>query len=485
MTAVARLQALVTRKLGLDLGGTRAVALESLLRRRTEATGLSVERWLAELEAARSGSEELRALARELTVGESSFFRHLDQLRGFAEGAVPEVLAARPGPLRVLSAGCASGEEPATLVMLLRDAPRMAGRELLVRAVDVNPAALERARRGRYSPWALRDTPSEVRGRWFSRDGRDFVLDPVIRDAITYEERNLVEDDSDLWAPGSFDVVFCRNVIMYFPAEVQRRVVERIARSLAPGGFLFLGHAETLRGLSHDFHLRHTHGAFHYQRRDGGPRPPVPPLPRPLPVDLSWVEAIHHASDRIQRLARPAVRTAPVPGPRAPMAELGRAIALLGEERHQEARQLLDSLPPEAARDPDALLIRAVLLTHGGGLAEAERACREILEVDELSAGAHYVMALCREGAGDRAGAAEHDEVAVYLDPAFAMPRLHLGLLARRAGDRETARRQLGEAALLLEREDTSRILLFGGGFGRESLLALCQAEIAACGSAP
>jgi chemotaxis protein methyltransferase CheR len=127
-------------------------------------------------------------------------------------------------------------------------------------------------------------------------------------------------------------------------------------------------------------------------------------------------------------------------------------------------------------------LLRAVLLTHGGDLVAAETLCREVLALDELSSGAHYLTALCREDAGDRPGALEHDRIAAYLDPTFAMPRLHLGLLARRAGDHAAARGELGEALSLLEREDPLRLLLYGGGFGRPGLLALCRAELRAEG---
>jgi len=108
-----------------------------------------------------------------------------------------------------------------------------------------------------------------------------------------------------------------------------------------------------------------------------------------------------------------------------------------------------------------------------------------LLMVDELNAGAHYVLALCRENSADRAGAAEHDRVAVYLDPTFAMPRLHLGLLARHAGDRDTARRELEQALLLLRSEDPSRLLLFGGGFNREALIVLCRSALRDCGGQP
>jgi chemotaxis protein methyltransferase CheR len=122
------------------------------------------------------------------------------------------------------------------------------------------------------------------------------------------------------------------------------------------------------------------------------------------------------------------------------------------------------------------------LLTHSGNLTAAENVSAQLLAQDELNTGAHYLLALCRESAGDRQGALDHDQAAIYLDPSFAMPRLHLGLMARRAGDWEGAQRELSQALLLLKREDASRLLLFGGGFGREALIGLCRAELDSAG---
>jgi chemotaxis protein methyltransferase CheR len=99
--------------------------------------------------------------------------------------------------------------------------------------------------------------------------------------------------------------------------------------------------------------------------------------------------------------------------------------------------------------------------------------------------GARYILALCREHAGDSAAAVEHNRVAAHIDGGFAMPHLHLGVLARRQGDVEQARDELSRAAALLEREDASRILLFGGGFTREALIDLCARELRACGEGP
>ena len=152
------------------------------------------------------------------------------------------------------------------------------------------------------------------------------------------------------------------------------------------------------------------------------------------------------------------------------------------QERFADALTLLSALPVESHKEPDALLLRAILLTNSGQLDEAEEACRRLLDLDDLNAGAHYVMALCREYAGDAASAVEHDKTAIYLDAGFAMPHLHLGLAARRAGDDVSARHELSQALVLLAREDASRLLLFGGGFSRDALLSLCRSELRAIG---
>jgi len=139
-------------------------------------------------------------------------------------------------------------------------------------------------------------------------------------------------------------------------------------------------------------------------------------------------------------------------------------------------------MPAVAAQNADTVLLRAALLTHCGQLDAAELACSDLLLLDGLSSGAHYLRSLCRERQGDTRAAIEHAQIACYLDPAFAMPHLHLGLIARRLGDRSTAQRELTQAALLLQREEASRLLLFGGGFSRAGLATLCESELARLG---
>jgi chemotaxis protein methyltransferase CheR len=373
--------------------------------------------------------------------------------------------------------------------------------------LDVNPAVLAKAAQARYSAWSLRATSEDAKRRYFRADGPDFVLAPAIQKMVTFEERNLVDEDPLFWQSLACDVVFCRNVLMYFTPDKARDVVRRIGGALLPGGFFFLGHAETLRGLTQEFHLCHTHDTFYYRRRDASEavvatatwvglsrEQAEDSLPAVVESTASWVDVIQRASERIATLAdgrsgspgqdapltTPAGQAAATAAPRA--WDLGLVLEALRQERFSDALELIRSLPPDSHEDPDALLLRAVLLTNNGRLDESEEVCSRLLAVDELNAGAHYLMALCREHAGDSTGAIEHGQTAIYLDAGFAMPHLHLGIMAKRSGDAATAQRELGQALILLGREDASRLLLFGGGFSRDTLLQLCRTELRAAG---
>jgi chemotaxis protein methyltransferase CheR len=219
--------------------------------------------------------------------------------------------------------------------------------------------------------------------------------------------------------------------------------------------------------------------------------------PAPATTDAAWIDAIRQASERIAALTSPAAkgpeqgREPPPPqGPlpaRSPAVNLPVADAreLMRQERFTAALAALGTVPLESETDTDVLLLRAVLLVSSGDAARAEEVCERVLAIDELSSEAHYVKALCREYAGDLAAAANQDHYAAYLDATFAMPRLHLGLMARRAGDLESARRELSRAVALLAAEDGPRILLLGGGFGREALIDLARAELRSCGGTP
>jgi chemotaxis protein methyltransferase CheR len=484
---VDRFRVLLTRRFGLALSGLRPAEIAAVLAERVDASARSPAAYLDDLAAGASGPE-LDALAAAVTVPETYFFRNPEQFRALAEVVVPDRMRVRATTRRLslLSMACATGEEAYSLAMAARNAIAEPGWAVDVLGVDLNPAALGVAARGRYPEWSLRAMPPLLRRRWLPPDGALVRVDDEVRRCVRFMAANLAADgDSPAgrWQlPGGYDVIFCRNVLMYLTPGHASSAVSRLVAALAPGGFLFLGHAETGYGRVAGLDLQHTHHAFYFRRPEASAVPvgsvpvgsvPVGAMPEPRAPVL--------ADRAVLPILQPAgvALVTPPAGPPPPVRD--RVLSLMRQERFDEALALHEE--SDATRDPDAGLLRGVLLAQCGRLDGADAECRRLLAGNGLDAGAHYLLAVCREAAGDRPAAEFHAHMAAYLDPSFAMPRLRLGLQARRRGDVHTAHHELGSALTLLAGEDHDRILLFGGGFTRAALIELCRRELRSCGN--
>ena len=431
--AAERVRAIVERELGLEIAD--GDALETAIQTRLAERRLSVARYADALDDPR----ELQALGQLLTVGETYFFRmraHLDVLRSFVA-----TTADRP-PL-VLSAGCSTGEEAYSVAVALRTAGHPDARVI---GIDLNQRSLDVARAATYSDWSLRSVAAADRDRWFERSGQRWTVRAEIRAMVQLRAGNLLDDGAV--PAGPFDAIFCRNVIMYFTRDAARSAIERLTASLRAGGLLFLGHAETLRGLSEAYAVQQSGDLFHYRHRHPS-SPPPPPVASHTTRATPWLE--------------PPPAPSPVVAPDV--------MALVADERFEDAL---------SAMGPEPSVLRAVTLLNLGRIRDAEDVCTELLAREEGGAEAHYVLGLAAESRGDRPGAIDRHRAVLYLEPDFALAHLQLGRLERREGDRDRARRDLRHALELLTHEKAARLALFGGGFDREGLIALGRAELAA-----
>jgi len=462
---VERFRELVAERLGLSLVRTDPDLLAAALNGRATAHHTTPRQYLRQL-AIGATRQELAALAEALTITETYFFRHAEQLSAVAEVVLPQRIRARAAEqrLRVLSLGCASGEEPYTLAMLALTAVPVPPWDVSVLGVDANPAALRKAAEARYSTWSLREVPAATQQRWFRQRGREVQVDDRVRRVVRFIEHNLTDEQHTIWHVDQYDVVFCRNVLMYLTPQVARSVVARTTKALAPGGYLFLGHTDTLGGAPTGLDVRHTHNAFYYQRTTTPQHHTPPPVPPP---------------------SRLTAEPAPEPATAGHSTAHRLADRLLREERFTEALAVIEALPAYPASDRDIALLHAVLLAQSGQTDRAMASCRRRLAVEGLDADAHYLLAMCHESDGDEASAERHHRFAAYLDPDFAMPRLRLGQLARRRGDHRTADAEFEWALGALRHERDDRVRYFGGGFGRHALIALCRTELQAAGAVP
>jgi chemotaxis protein methyltransferase CheR len=211
-----------------------------------------------------AGPQALDALVDSLLVHETYFFREAPPLKVLVEDVLAPAVAAGRRP-RVWCAACSTGEEPLTLAMMLADRGVLAGVELV--ASDLSPRALERARTGEHNLRSLRALPPGVDGRWLEvRDGRPYVK-PELVAAVDWRRVNLV-DEAAVAALGTFDVIICRNVLIYFKDDTARRVVESLTRALVPGGHLLVGTSESLMRFGTALACEERRGAFIYIKAD-------------------------------------------------------------------------------------------------------------------------------------------------------------------------------------------------------------------------
>lgn len=254
-TFVARL---VKEKSGLVLPGDKHYLVESRLSPVARDAGNSgLADFITRLR--RPEAMALReAVVEAMTTNESLFFRDKVPFEHFTGVMMPQLLAARASTrhLRIWSAAASTGQEPYSLAMCLQElGPRIAGWRIEILGTDISTQALDRAKAGRYSQFEIqRGLPQNLLAKHFTHrtdDTGDFwEISPAIRSMVTYRKFNLLEPFTAL---GRFDIVFCRNVLIYFDPKTKTEVLDRIARVLAPDGFMMLGAAETIVGLTDSF----------------------------------------------------------------------------------------------------------------------------------------------------------------------------------------------------------------------------------------
>jgi chemotaxis protein methyltransferase CheR len=315
------------------------------------------------------GVQEMEAVIAEIMIGETYFFRHREHFDALRDIVLPD-LAARSGPrrqLRIWCAGCADGAEPYSLAILLRREmghALPAGWEIPILGTDINRRFLASAAEGVFQTWSLRATPESVKQACFARHDNQWILAPEYRAGVSFLCHNLAEDAfPPHGSAGAFELIICRNVMIYFAPELMQRVVGAFHDCLAPGGWLLVGPSEPNMTHFASFRTVNAPGVTLYQRE----RSPAPALPA-----AQVYEAWH-----------------PAPPP--------------AEESASEALPLLQ----EGGQQPDSLNpVRhfhiALALEEAGDLREAEHAFRRAIYLDRRWAAPHYHLGVLLDGQGDR-----------------------------------------------------------------------------------
>ena len=413
--------------------------------------GESCARWLLSTPLTRHMNE---VLASHLSIGETYFFREKHSLEILGEQVLPQLLQSRchERRLRIWSAGCSTGEEAYTIAMLLDGLiTDLKDWNITILATDFNPKFLRKAAQGVYGEWSFRDAPSWLRGRYFTKngDGR-FEIIPRIRKMVAFSYLNFADDVYPSLSnnTSAMDIIFCRNVLMYFTAQRAKQVVGNFHRALVDGGWLIVSPVEASSALFSSFVPAEFPGAMLYRKAvNTGLQPLVGGYPAPSMLPAIPVEPA--------AAILPAFSSEVIP------------VANLSEvQSDQEPAHQADErgLPSRMARN----------CANQGRLGEALEWSEQAIAADKLNPAHHYLLATVLQEQGQLDAAIQSLMRALYLDPDFVLAHFALGNLHQSQGRYRQAQRHFENTLLLLRRHPPEESLPEADG-----LTAARLAEIA------
>ncbi len=335
-----------------------------------------------------------------LTIGETYFFRNTAYMNALQQHVIPGLLRRNQRSLRVWSVGCATGEEPYTLAMLLRDQiTDIANFDLCLLGTDINEGYLASAKRGVYRAHSFRsETPDHVQKRWFTPNTGSFQIKQELRDMVTFRQLNLAEATypSELHNLHDFDLIMCRNVTIYFQTETTRRIVRQLWQSLADGGWLILGHSEAMLYTSPEVKTHNFANAIFYQRQKG-----APPARQATAAPVSEQSRRRRLTDS-NRLPAPRPVTERLPKRPPETAETLYKMAKQSADHAdwQKALQYLDRAEIQNNLDPKVYYLRALVYRENQQHDEAFAALRKALYCNPNFIMAHYTLGEMQEAAG-------------------------------------------------------------------------------------
>jgi chemotaxis protein methyltransferase WspC len=396
------IQELLLRNIGLDSASVGATTIERAVRERMKVFRL--QGMDAYWELLHNSPSELQELIEAVVVPETWFFRDEETFVALVRLVVERLRNRADDCLRVLSIPCSTGEEPYSIVMALRDGG-LSCKHLTVDAVDISARALAHARRGVYGRNSFRSRDLSFRERYFCPVAEGYAIAEGVSQDVRFHHGNLISGPF-AFAVAPYDVVYCRNLLIYLDRSTQEQVMQTLRSFLVSDGILFVGPAEACLASSSGFTALKGAASFAFRKTSATRAEPGSNTLPELPTNIRK-ESVRAALPQVKRAPRPAA---------------------------------------EALEIPPSDLITARRLADHGHLREAAGCCERNLSLNGPSAEAYYLLGVVRDAAGERDRAAECYRRAVYLEPHHAEALTHLALFSQQQGDHLTVQRLRGRA---------------------------------------
>jgi chemotaxis protein methyltransferase CheR len=462
----------VARHLGLHFPKERWLDLQRGVCGAAQECGSQhdLDRYVQGLSSPALTQMQLEVLASHLTVGETYFFREKRSLEVFERDILPELMRARAGlgrAIRIWSAGCATGEEPYSVAIVLSKLMAVKEWNVEILATDLNSKSLLKASEGIYGEWSFRGTPPWVRSTYFEEAEEDhWAIASAIKKMVAFAQLNLIDDAYPPVSncPGGFDVIFCRNVLMYLTPEGIRKVVRQLHRSLATDGWLIVSPTETSQDLFSEF-ATVSFGDVTFYRKAAAHltttlAPPVYPKNR---SSVQWPEWRVEAPQPTRTLSCQTTQEDSHSEARsqntAALVSYEQAVALYEKGCYEEVERVISALLSDGGDHASATLLLARACANQGKLAAALVLCDKAIAADKMAARAHYLRATILQEQGSLPAALLAFKQTVYAEPEFMLGHFALGSLALKQRKLKESEKHFTNVLLLLARYEPEDIV--------------------------
>lgn len=462
-----KFKSLIQERCGLYFKDHHINDLQKIINQRTHLSGCSShEEYFNFLVSSPLREDEYRELINCITIKHTYFFRNTPHFHILEEKVLPELIQKKMSSsslptLRIWSAGCSTGEEPYSIAITLKEIlPNTDGWDIYILATDASTQALEKARKGIYEKRSIKNVHPEYRQKYFWESKDQYRIHDKIRQMVTFEELNLVTDPY----PKYFDIIFCRNVTIYFDFPTTIKVLHGLHSSLVDNGSIFIGYSETLQFMSDEFRMQEYRDGIFYQKMA---KSPIPSIETSITANVEKkITKIAHTE------AKTRIKTTKNKGSENIIADIIKAIHM---KQYDKALFLIKQAQKETPLTIDPYYLEAEIYANKRDFHHALRQLEIILNIDNFFAPAYYLMGCIELENTDLELAQQHFKKALYLSPDFILANFNLANIYKEEGFLDHAIRLYRNTLKDLRNTSPDTIIPYSHGINTATLLTICK----------
>lgn len=470
---VPNFQSLIRKRLGIIVEN-RLPELEKTLVTACQKFNLTPENYLEKLQTCPNDSTYLEYLVIGITIGETYFFRDENQMALLKNHILPTIIQKKikenNHSIRIWSAGCSSGEEIYTIAMLLTELlPHPASWNIQLLGTDINTKLLKKAISGRYSEWSMRSIPSDMKNKYFLREGQEYVLSNSLKNNASFEYLNLNEDSypSMINGTNAQDLILCRNVLIYFDTAIIKHLMKKLFNSIIPGGYLLLGASDPIEISETGFEFNHQNGII---------------FTRPT-ADKEFTASLKPIKKAYEPLLSPTL-TEKILQPHTklthykPTVDNKKITELLNLAQWQETLQLINQYELFGIKNSFLLNAKATALANLGKLHQAIESCLSSITLDPTNTYSYFIYALALTETNHLQEAETALRKTLFLDHKFVEAHFQLGLLLLRQQHHDAGIKCLKNALTIISTKNEGEAVSGSPGISYTQLAETLKHEI-------